>query len=102
MKNRKHVSIAEFKRLLHNIYDRRPDVCIRIRLLGQMWSESFFSIECFEDDGVLLFDEHLRRYLRITKVSDVMQFELECPFFGFQAHYHYEMMNVSETLSSLR
>jgi hypothetical protein len=100
MKNRKHISIIEFKRLVHDIHDRRPDVCIRVRLLGQMWSESFFSIECFEDDGVLLFDAHLRKYLRIAKVSDVMQFELECSFFGFQAYYHYEIVNTSEPVPS--
>jgi hypothetical protein len=48
-----------------------------------------------------LFDAHLRRYLRIAKVSDVMQFELECSFFGFQAYYHYEVVNASETVPSL-
>jgi hypothetical protein len=96
MKNRKRISLTEFNRLLHDIRDRRPDVCIRVRLLGQMWSESFFSIKRFEDDSVLLLDSQQKKYLRIAKTSDVMQFELECSFFGFQAYYHYEVINVSE------
>jgi hypothetical protein len=91
MKNRKNIPLTGFKRLLHDIRDRRPDVHVRIRLLGQMWSEYFYEVLSITSEELLLFNEKADRYLKIPRIDDVIQFELECSFFGYQAYYHYDV-----------
>jgi hypothetical protein len=99
MKKGKHVSVTEFRRLLHDIKDRRPDVGVRVRLIGKMWIEFFYSVEAISNDEVLLHNIYKNMFLHIRSISDVIQFELECSFFGFQAYYHYEVIPLPAEIS---
>jgi hypothetical protein len=86
------VSLPEFRRLLNDIHDRRPDVRVRLRLLGKMWGERFCAIDFINEKQVVLFDESEDHYHYINNSDEVVQFELECSFFGFHAFYHYEVL----------
>jgi hypothetical protein len=92
------VSLTELKRLFYDIRDRRPDVRIRLRVLGKMWNEAFCSIDSIKEDGITLVDTHHSKYIHLNQLSDVVQFELECPFFGYHAFYHYEILNTNDSL----
>jgi hypothetical protein len=86
------VSLPEFRRLLFDIHDRRPDVRVRLRVLGKMWGETFCTIDFINENQVVLFDEPEDHYHYINSLNEVVQFELECSFFGFHAFYHYEVL----------
>lgn len=93
------ISILEFKRLLCDIRDRRPDVRVRVRLLGKMWFERFCAVDFLNENQVVLFDHTDDEYHYIKNVNDVVQFELECPFFGYHAFYHYDLSGPLDTTS---
>jgi hypothetical protein len=95
------VSALELKRLLFDIHDRRPDVRIRVRLLGKMWGESFCAVEDVSENEVKLFDGHKQITISMSKFNEVIQFELECSFFGYQAFYHYEVVAANHMEPSL-
>jgi hypothetical protein len=87
------VSALELKRLLFDIRDRRPDVRIRVRLLGKMWGESFCAVEGVSETEASLFDDYKQKIISILNFNEIIQFELECSFFGYQAFYHYEVVD---------
>lgn len=86
------VSALELKRLLNELKDRRPDVCVRFRLIGEMWSESFLRVFVVYDDGVLFFNDNNRMITRVSKMENIMQFEIDNNFQNYQAHNHYEVV----------
>lgn len=85
------ICVLEVRRLLYDIYDRRPDICFRYRLLGEMWAICFMRVIKVTDRGVMLRVENEGTLVPISDLSNVMQFELDHSFLGFQAHYHYEV-----------
>jgi hypothetical protein len=85
------ISVVNFKRLLINLRDRRPDICIRYRMLGEMWCGSFMSIFFITQKGVVLTDELNHKLIAIHDLSNVMQFEIDHTFQGYQPYYHYEV-----------
>lgn len=85
------ISVLELTKLLHDLQDRRPDICIRFRLLGEMWFRNFLSIMSVNGKGVILRDDADHKLIVLNDLTSVMQFELDNSFFGFQAHYHYEV-----------
>jgi hypothetical protein len=91
------VSQIEFKRLLCDIRDRRPDVRVRVRLIGKMWSEHFCSVDFINENQVVLFSQPDGLYQYINNIGDIINFELECSFFGFRAFYHYEVLAAGQS-----
>ena len=85
------ISVVDFKRLLFDLKDRRPDICIRYRLLGEMWNLNFMTIFLITDKGVLFNEESKRRLITVTDLSSIMQFEIDKSFQGYQPYYHYEV-----------
>lgn len=85
------ISVAELKGLLTLLRETRPDICIRYRILGEMWVVNFVSVFHVTDRGLLLNDENNRRLIAINDLSNIMQFEIDKPFNGFQPYYHYEV-----------
>jgi hypothetical protein len=88
----KSISVLELKRLLHELNDKQSYTCIRVRLIGQLWQQAFMHIATIYNDGVLLYNEQDRRFLRITKLANIMQFEIDHSFQNFQAHDHYNVI----------
>jgi hypothetical protein len=86
------ISSVELKRLLIDLKEKRPDICIRLRLIGEMWYSNFMSITAVSEKGATLKDETDGKMIPITNLNNVMQFELETQFQNYQPHYHYQVM----------
>lgn len=95
------ISVADFKNLLSELKEKRPDICIRYRVLGEMWGHHFMSILFVSRKGAVLSDEITRRLVSISDLSNVMQFEIDKPFNGFQPYFHYEIQPLLDTRSVL-
>jgi hypothetical protein len=96
MPSKNLISVTELRRLLFELKDKRPDICVRFRLLGEMWGRNFMSIESLGGRGVLMRDDQDQKLIAINDLSNIMQFELDNSFTGFQAHYHYEVTPLPE------
>jgi hypothetical protein len=90
-KARALITSASFRNLLVEILHQRPDICVRLRLLGEMWSPHFTSVFFVTEKGIVLNDPVSRKFIAIHDLSSVMQFEIDHAFFGFQPHFHYEV-----------
>ena len=86
-----HIPEIELRRLLYELRDRRPDICIRFRLLGEMWQSNHLRVIKLTDKGVVLFDEQEGKVYVIQDLRNVMQFELDQSFQQYQPHFHYEV-----------
>jgi hypothetical protein len=95
-KSRSLISVLELKRLLVELKEKRPDICIRYRLLGEMWVVNFTRVIHVSEHGVLLNDERGNRLVNLTDLSSVMQFEIDAPFYGFEPHFHYNVKPMSD------
>jgi hypothetical protein len=94
VRNKNLISVLELKRLLIDLKDKRPDICFRYRLLGEMWVTNCTSVLYVGDRGLLLNDEVSNKLISISDLSAIMQFELDAPFQGFQPHFHYDVSGV--------
>lgn len=88
--NKTLISVLELRRLLVDLHEKRPDICIRFRLLGELWNTHFLRVMRMTGKGALFFDQN-SHLISISDLSFVMQFELDKPFQGFQPYYHYEV-----------
>jgi hypothetical protein len=84
------LSDLELKRLIIEIKDYDPNMCIRFRLIGEMWQVHMMRIITVTENRVLIHDEIANRLLSID-LSNVMQFEIDARFRDIQPHYHYEV-----------
>lgn len=94
--NKTLISVLELKRLMVDLADKRPDICIRFRLLGELWSRAFLRVVRITDKGAVFFDE-AHGLVSVSDLNFIMQVEIDKPFQGFQPHYHYEVTPVFET-----
>lgn len=85
------VNIVELKRLLTDLRDKRPDICIRFRLLGEMWFPYFMKIVRVGETDVILNNEVDKKLVRVPDLSYVMQFEIDERFQNFKPHFHYNI-----------
>ncbi len=85
------ISVVELKRLLVDLKSKRPDICIRYRLLGEMWETNAMRVIRVTERGAILNDETLNKLINLSDLSLIMQFEIDAPFQGFQPHFHYNV-----------
>jgi hypothetical protein len=90
------ISTLELRRLLIDLKEKRPGVFIRFRLLGELWAQNFMSIAGITENGVLLKDEGNNNFVVISKLSDVIQFEIDEPFQSYRPYNHYEVKPSAE------
>jgi hypothetical protein len=90
------ISVLELKRLLVDLKQKRPDICFRYRLLGEMWMTNAMRVISVTEKGVLLNDEPNNKLLSVSDLSLIMQFEIDAPFQGFQPHFHYHVKAMSD------
>ncbi|HYG03854.1 MAG TPA: hypothetical protein VD927_15505 [Chryseosolibacter sp.] len=95
------ISVADFKNLLSELKEKRPDICIRYRVLGEMWAHNFMSILFVSRKGAVLKDEISNRLMSVSDLSNIMQFELDKPFQGFQPYFHYEIQPLLDSKAVL-
>ena len=86
------ISVIELKKLLIELKEKRPDICIRFRLLGEMWARNFMRVILVTAKGVLLNDEVTNEAISIANLTNIMQFEIDNRFQSFHPHFHYEVM----------
>jgi len=91
--NKTLISMLELKRLMVDLTEKRPDICIRFRLLGELWSMSFLRVMRVTDKGAVLLDES-HGLVSVSDLNFIRQFEIDKPFQGFQSYYHYEVTPV--------
>jgi hypothetical protein len=89
IKNDQRVSVTEFKRLLFSLRDLRPDICVRFRILGEMWQTNHMRVIALTENGVVLNDEKGNKLIFIQDLNKVIQFELDHAFQQYQPHFHY-------------
>lgn len=85
------ISVIELKRLLIELKDKRPDICIRYRLLGEMWGRTFMHVVHVTEKGALLNNHETNGMILLSDLTMIMQFELDAPFQGFQPYFHYNV-----------
>ncbi len=92
----KQVAILALKRLLIELKEHRPDICIRCRLIGQMWMDAFLRVNSVTDRGVLLKSDTSNKFMAIADLSHIMQFEIDKPFQLYQPYFHYDVVTTGE------
>ena len=85
------VSVVELKRLLTELSEKKPGVCVRFRLLGELWAKSFMTIANLSPRGVLLKDDSTNIFVAISNLTDVVQFEIDEPFQAYKPYNHYDV-----------
>lgn len=83
------ITVLELKRLLIELKEKKSDVCVRYRLLGEMWAISFKSIVLINEKGLVLKDEVDNKFTAISNLSDIIQFEIDQPFQDIKPYNHY-------------
>jgi hypothetical protein len=83
------VNVLELKSLLFALKDSHSDICIRFRLLGEMWQITHSKILQVTEKGVALLDDTTNKLIFIQDLSAIMQFEIDKIFQTYQPHFHY-------------
>jgi hypothetical protein len=91
-KNKTLVSVLELKRLLVELRDKRPDICFRYRIVGEMWKGNFMRILQVNENGIALNDELGNKLVFIADLALIMQFEIDAKFQMFEPHCHYDVL----------
>jgi hypothetical protein len=87
----KSISVLELKRVLVDLHEH-TDVCVRFRMLGKFWDNSFMQIHSFTEKGVILYNPALRKTVEIPDLANIVQFEIDKKYQHFQPHNHYDVM----------
>lgn len=84
------LSALELKRLLIDIKDHEPNICVRFRLIGEMWQVFMMRIVTITENRVLVHDEISNKLISVD-LNNVMQFEIDGRFRDIEPCYHYEV-----------
>ena|SRR5688572_674689 len=91
-KTKSLISVLELKRLLIGLKEGRPDICIRYRLIGEMWVANFRRVIRVGEKGAFFNDEVSNTIFTIFDLTHVMQFEIDRRFQNFQPFFHYDVI----------
>jgi hypothetical protein len=83
------VTVLELRRLLVELAEHSSSVCIRFRLLGELWQTHHCKVLKLSGDGVALLDEPSNKLFFIQDLNKIMQFEIDGQYQNYQPHYHY-------------
>src|SRR5687767_8840709 len=88
------VTTTELIRFFAELQDNPGSgVCVRTRLLGEMWHPNFMSVLMITQSGVIILnDEIQRKAVTILRPQDVVQFEIDKKFQNFEPHFHYDVV----------
>jgi CO dehydrogenase/acetyl-CoA synthase epsilon subunit len=84
------LSALELKQILFDIKDNGPQICVRFRLLGEMWQNNMVKVVNITESRILVNDEIKNKLIAID-LNRVMQFELDHKFKGLDPHFHYDI-----------
>ena len=89
---RSSLTTLYLRNLLSDLTVQRSSVCIRFRLLGEMWKPNFMRVSRLTDRGLILVDESTKEFVFVSDLSDIVQFEIDDRFHDLQPHFHYEVI----------
>jgi hypothetical protein len=84
-------SILELRQALLDIKEHAPHVCVRFRLLGELWQEHMMRVVSVTEQRVMVHDEVIDKLISID-LNRVVQFELDGKFKVLQPHHHYTIV----------
>jgi hypothetical protein len=84
-----NINILELRSLLHQLNDRRPDICVRVRFMGEMWQSSYFGIIKVTELGVILNNESANKLINVPDLKLIMQMEIDNAFMHYHPNFHY-------------
>jgi hypothetical protein len=84
------VSVLELKRLVIEIKEHNQSICLRYRLLGNMWKPNFVRIVNVSENRMMVNDEIENKLISLD-LGNIIQFELDSKFQNFEPFYHYEV-----------
>jgi hypothetical protein len=94
MTDQTFVAVLELRRLLFELKDLRPDIFIRLRLLGEMWQPNFCQVAKMTEHGVILRNSSNREFHLIKDLNNVVQFEIDSAFQAYHPHFHYAVQPI--------
>ena len=74
------LNIAQLKSLLATIADNKLNICVRFRMVGEMWQPNFMRVLKLTDEGVLLNDPIKNKLITVRDLRQVIQVELDSQF----------------------
>lgn len=83
--------MLELRRLLYELKDQRPDICVRFRLLAEMWQPNFMRVIKLTENGVVLLSERNSESVFIKDLREIVQFEIDARYQNYHPHNHYHM-----------
>jgi hypothetical protein len=86
------ISTLELRGLMVLIAENVYDVCIRYRLLGQMWQPNFMRVIRVTENGMVLQDEVNNKMISVPNLEMIVQFELDGSVHSFQPNFHYDVI----------
>jgi hypothetical protein len=86
--NLAQVSIVALQRLLVELKERKPNVCFRFRVMGEMWHPNFVRIISINDKTVMLLDQQANKLLTVN-LSLIVQFEIDIGYQEYSPNFHY-------------
>lgn len=86
------IPVVELRRLLVELQEHRPDICIRYRLIGKMWMPNFLRIVQVTDRGAVLKDESSDTVVMLPDLSHIIQLEIDKAFQLYHPYFHYEVI----------
>jgi hypothetical protein len=94
------VSVLELRRLLYELKDLRPDICIRLRFIGELWQQHYCTIALIGEKHLMLEEEHSHLPVYVPELTAIVQFELSNSFKHYQPHFHYTVAAFFVTLDN--
>jgi hypothetical protein len=91
MENGNEVTTLKLRRLLHALKDSRPDICIRFRIIGQMWQMHYSKIIELNEHGGIFQNENAGSLYAIPDFNEIIQFEIDQRFQEYHPHFHYQL-----------
>jgi hypothetical protein len=90
--DKKSLTVLELRRLLIELREERPDICIRYRLIGQTWTRNFARIVHVVDSIVFVKEEESSVIFPIPSLGNIVQFEIDNNFHSLKAYFHYDVV----------
>jgi hypothetical protein len=90
------ISVIELKRLLIELMEKRSDIGIRFRFIGEMWSINFSRIVTVTERGALFRNEVSQKFVAVSDLTAIIQFEIDTRFQNYKPFFHYDVKPMAE------
>lgn len=91
MEQNTKLSNVALKQYLIDIKEHGPNVCVRFRLIGEMWQQHHVRVVAVTENRVLINDEFTNKLISID-MNHVVQFEVDNKYKTLQPNFHYDIV----------